>query len=203
MAETYKRQTAYKYRIGQLLSGKPMLEQERLKSLDIEGKQVVRLNLIANCTDKYVQEGEKKFGSMTLDDGSGQIKVKVFGDDVEKIQAFQQGETLVVIGMLRYWNQEVYLTPEIIKKKEPTYLLIRKLEIEATMPKAVSTAQSSGVKEKLLALVKEAEKEQGIEIEKIKNTLKEHPSIIEQEIKKLLEEGMIYEPRPGKVRYLG
>jgi DNA-binding transcriptional ArsR family regulator len=30
-----------------------------------------------------------------------------------------------------------------------------------------------------------------------------NPQIISQEIKKLLEEGIIYEPRPGRVRYLG
>ena len=29
------------------------------------------------------------------------------------------------------------------------------------------------------------------------------PEIISQEIKKLLEEGIIYEPKPGRVRYLG
>jgi hypothetical protein len=29
------------------------------------------------------------------------------------------------------------------------------------------------------------------------------PEIINQEIKKFLEEGIIFEPRPGKVRYLG
>jgi len=29
------------------------------------------------------------------------------------------------------------------------------------------------------------------------------PIIINQEIQKLLEEGIVFEPRPGKVRYLG
>ena len=33
--------------------------------------------------------------------------------------------------------------------------------------------------------------------------LHEAPEIINQEIKKLLEEGMAYEPRPGKLRFLG
>ena len=30
-----------------------------------------------------------------------------------------------------------------------------------------------------------------------------NPQVISQEIKKLLEEGIIYEPKPGRVRYLG
>ena len=29
------------------------------------------------------------------------------------------------------------------------------------------------------------------------------PGIINQEIQRLLEEGIIFEPRPGKIRYLG
>ena len=29
------------------------------------------------------------------------------------------------------------------------------------------------------------------------------PEIIKQEVQKLLEEGIVFEPRPGKVRYLG
>jgi hypothetical protein len=33
--------------------------------------------------------------------------------------------------------------------------------------------------------------------------LKAAPDVINLEIKKLLEEGMVYEPRPGKLRYLG
>jgi hypothetical protein len=29
------------------------------------------------------------------------------------------------------------------------------------------------------------------------------PDVLSQEIQKLLEEGIIYEPKPGRVRYLG
>jgi len=47
MVEQYKRNIAYKMRIGGLLAGKPLLEGDRLKSLDVGDKQVVRVNLIA------------------------------------------------------------------------------------------------------------------------------------------------------------
>jgi hypothetical protein len=43
----------------------------------------------------------------------------------------------------------------------------------------------------------------GVDVEKIILTLKESPQLINSEIKKLLEDGMVYEPRPGKLRYLG
>jgi len=51
--------------------------------------------------------------------------------------------------------------------------------------------------------MKEAEVKEGIDKEEIIIKLKSPPQIITQEIQKLLEDGVIYEPRPGRVRYLG
>ncbi len=201
--QQFKRHTAYKLRIGSLLSGKPVMEADRLKGLDFGDKQIVRANIIANIVDKFVQEGEKKFGSLTLDDASGQIKVKAFGDDVDIFTNYNQGDTVLVIGLVRAWNNEVYLTPDIIKKKDPSYLLLRKLEVEADMPKTLEKPQLSAMKDRILDMIKTAEKDGGIEIDKIILELKEHPDLINQEVKRLLEEGIAYEPRPGKLRWLG
>ncbi len=202
--QTFRRYIAYKLRIGSILSGKTNFESEnKLKFVEIENKQVTRVNVIANITDKFVQEGEKKYGSITLDDGSGQIRAKVFGDDIEKINPLVQGDTLLVIGLLRFWSNELYITPEIKKKKDPTYLLVRKLEVEAEKPKTMEKADLALLKDKILAMIKDSENDGGVDIEKMILDLHEPPEIINNEIKKLLEDGMIYEPRPGKLRYLG
>lgn len=201
--QQFKRNIAYKLRIGQILSGKQTLESERLKNVEIDGKQVVRVNLVANIIDKYIQDGEKKFGSMTLDDATGQIKIKVFGDDIDKFTQYNQGDTILVIGLLRSWNNELYLTPDIIKKKESSYLMLRKLEVEASLPKDIGKTELSAMKDKILNMVKDSEKDGGIEIEKLILELKEHPDVINKEIKKLIEGGTAYEPRPGKLRWLG
>ncbi len=203
MADQFKRNIAYKLRVGSILSGKPFLENERLKHLELGSTNVVRTNLIANIIEKYIQEGEKKYASLTLDDGYGQIKLKAFGDDVDKLSQFNQGDTILVIGLLRTWNNEIYLTPEIIKKKEPSFLLVRKLEIESSMPKSLARDQLIALKDKLVQQLKDAEKDGGLDIESLILNLKEPPEIINQEIKKLLEEGIAYEPRPGRLRYLG
>jgi|SRR3989344_7212884 len=199
----FKRRVAYKMRVGNILSGKPILENERLKFLEYNGKEIVRVNLIANVIDKYVQEGEKKYASVTLDDASGQIKVKAFGEDIKKFEELIQGDTILVIGLLRVWNNEIYLTPEIIKKKEPTYLLVRKLELDAEIPKLLDKSAVLVLKDKIVGMVKEGEANGGVEVEKLIMELKESPELINQEIKKLLEDGMIYEPRPGRLRWLG
>jgi uncharacterized protein len=201
--QQFKRHIAFKLRIGQILSGQPNLEADKLKSLTIEGKEVSRVNLIANVTDKFIQDGEKKYASVTMDDASGQIKAKIFGEEIEKLNEINQGDTLLIVGLLRAWNNEVYITPEIMKKKDPRFLLIRKLEVEAEQPKALDKEKVAELKDKILSMVKQSENEGGIAIDKIIMDLKESPDFINKEIKKLLEDGSIYEPRPGKLRYLG
>jgi hypothetical protein len=109
----------------------------------------------------------------------------------------------MIIGLLRYWNNELYITPEIMKKKDPSFLLVRKLEVDAEQPKNLHKEDLSALKGKIISLVKESEKDNGIDIEKIITDLKEHPDVINNEIKKLLEDGVAYEPRPGRLRYLG
>jgi len=130
--QQFKRNIAYKYRIGDLLLGKPIFDPqtERFNFLELGNKNIVRTNIIGNIVDKYESEGEKKYIFFTLDDGSGQIKLKSFGDDVEKFKGVGHGQTVIVIGVLRNFNNETYIAPEIIKEAEPKYLLVRKLELE-------------------------------------------------------------------------
>ena len=53
-------------------------------------------------------------------------------------------------------------------------------------------------------MVKNSEKDGGLETDRIITEIRDvSPEIINQEMQRLLEEGMIFEPRPGKVRYLG
>jgi DNA-binding transcriptional ArsR family regulator len=77
------------------------------------------------------------------------------------------------------------------------------LEIERETVKAPDKAQLFELKDKIINMVKEGEKDGGANIDQIILNLKESPDLINQEIKKLLEDGVIYEPRPGKIRYLG
>ena len=203
MIEQTKRNTAYKLRIGDILKGKPILEQERFRFLELGDKQIVRVNIVANVIEKYNQEGEKKYLVFTLDDASGQLKVKAFGMDVDRFQNIEQGHTIIAIGVLRYWNNETYISPEIIKIQDPKYLLVRKLELDAEKPKTVDKEEIKALKDKIIEMIKSSEQEQGIETEKLILGLNASPEFINQEIQKILEEGLAYEPRPGKIRYLG
>ncbi len=201
--QEFKRHIAYKMKIGQIFEARPEIEADRLKFLEKDGKKIARVNLIANITDKFVQDGEKKFASLTLDDASGQIKLKLFGEDIKKFTDFSQGDTILAIGLVRIWNNEIYITPEIIKKRGPEYLIIRKLEVENQQPKIPEKSELNKLREDLLNKIKADDGTGGAEIEKIVLVLNSPPDIINNEIRRLLEEGLIYEPRPGKLRYLG
>jgi DNA polymerase III alpha subunit len=204
----FKRNVAYKLKIGDILLGKPVMDNERFSFLELGNKKIVRVNIIGNIIDKYEKEGERKYIFLKLDDGSGQISLKAFGDDIDKFKNVTQGLTVLVIGVLRYWNNEVYIQPEIIKEQSIKYLQVRKLELEKspTSPKNTPIEKSKivAIKDSIISLIKEAEEDGGIEKEQLIIKLKDvSPEIINQEIKKFLEEGIIFEPRPGKVRYLG
>jgi len=211
MSEFKKRETAYKLRIEDILKSKQIFEpsevlNKRLLFVELGNKRFLRVNLIANIIDKYESDGERKFASITLDDGTGQIRAKVFGEEINKFKELSQGHTVLIIGLLKSFNQELYIYPEIIKQQTPKYLLIRKLEIEKSFPIKLNSEQKkeiNALRDDLIEIIKLSEKDQGIDSEEIIMKTKARPEIIHQEIKRLLEEGIIYEPRPGRIRYLG
>jgi len=207
--QQFKRNIAFKLRIGDLHSGKPVIEADKFIFLDLNGKKVIRVNLIGNIIDKYGTDSEqgKKFSVITLDDGSGQIKAKLFGDDIKKLERVFQGQTILIIGVLRHFNNEIYISPEIVREMNPKYLLVRKIEIEKQRSKnseMLPKEQIADVRDKILGAIKNSEDDGGIEMDKLIMTLSNiAPVIINQEVEKFIEEGIVFEPRPGKVRYLG
>lgn len=141
--QTKKRQTALKLKIADLNRGE-VISNEKQNFVEIDGKQVGRVNVIANVIDKFVSEGEKKYSALTIDDASSQIRIKAFGEDIDKMRDIEIGDTIMVIGALRFFNNEIYILPEIIKKIEPEWLMVRKLEIDKSLGPVQSENRISG-----------------------------------------------------------
>jgi RPA family protein len=207
MSDQFKRHIAYKFRIGDLLLGKPIFDGEKFIHLELGDKKISRVNIIGNIVERFDSKGEKHYTFFTLDDGSGQIKLRVFGEDVEKYKDINQGQTVLIIGVLRSFNNETYITPEVIKENEPKYLLVRKLEIEKNKIKPteeIPKQEAFAIRDKILEKIKTCEEEGGIELDSLIMEFKEvSADFINKEVQKLLEEGIVFEPRPGKIRYLG
>ena len=200
----FKRNIAYKIRIENILNGKPVMENERFAFLDSGNKKIIRVNLIGSVVDKYEVDGERKYIFLTLDDGSGQVKLKAFGDDTEKLKNINHGQTIITIGTLRYFNNEIYIFPEAVKEQDPRYLIVRKLELEKKDSESPVPEKSHEIKDKIIELIKNSENDGGIDTGMIITQLKENSlETIKEEIQKLLEEGIIFEPRPEKLRWLG
>lgn len=204
ITEQRKRNIAYKIRIGDILKGVPMMDEGKFLFIELGDKKIVRVNILANCVDKFIQEGEKQFASLTVDDASGQLKLKAFGEDIAPLKEIMQGDTLQIVGNMREWNGELYIIPEVVKKVDSQWLLVRKLEIQnAKKDLPQEGSGSSALKNEIMDKIKTAEPEGGIDMDTIIMDTEATPDTINAEIKKLLEEGLIYEPRPGRLRYLG
>jgi RPA family protein len=234
MAEFKKRETAYKLRIGEILSGTPIVEdipqeipnpaenqnqvvKERFRFLELGDKKIIRVNVIANVIEKFSTDSEKRYSTLTVDDGTGQIRIKAFGEAVDLFNDLVQGDTIIIIGVLRSYNQEIYISPEIIKKCDPRYLFVRKLELEKALgkPSMHSSQQIAGqstlggekklsTREQIIELIKNNSDGSGASTEEIILKIKDAPpEVINSEIIKLVEDGLVYEPRPSRVRWLG
>lgn len=217
-------QVAYKVWIGSIMNGNMMFNGDKFVSVEVSNKQISRINLIANVVDTYAND-EKKFNSITLDDGSGQIRVKGFSDSFFLLQGIAVGDTICVIGWLRYFNNEIYMIPDIVRRVEDKWALVRRLELikmygepshakqdtskdeiepkeefEVKSEKVASNVQSISPRNAIMALIKKHE--QGIDIEQLIMETNYPVDQVSSIINSLLESGEIYEPMPGKVRFM-
>ncbi|HDI03030.1 MAG TPA: hypothetical protein ENF67_00605 [Candidatus Pacearchaeota archaeon] len=217
--EIKKRWTAFKLPIGALLKAKLEFENERFKFALIDDKEIVRVNIVANVIDKYETEN---YSTLTLDDGTGTIRLKAFSDSVALLNNIEIAATVVVIGVLRYFNNELYIVPEIVKEVDPKLLLARKLELlekfkelyekseetrnetrsESEKVDEIEKEREPTLKEQILEMVREAEVFGGITLEELVTKLNKPLDTIKEAVTELLEQGFIFEPKPGKLRIL-
>lgn len=262
--EIKKRFTAFRLPIGIINKGQIEFEQEKFSRLIIKDKEVARVNLIGTVIDKFVND-ENSYASITLDDGTGNIRVKAFSDNIPMLKEIQPGDTVIVIGLLRYYNNEIYIVPDIIKQIDARWLLARKLELakehseiyknqEALADEAIANAdvssqpmqpmkqitplelvtkkteekiqtdvtetikndtetikienenseefEEASLRNEIIEIIRAHEAEEGIDVDKLIMMLKAPVDDINSTIIELLEEGTIFEPRPGRLRML-
>jgi RPA family protein len=126
----FSRQTAVKMTIGSLLSLN-YVEQKDNEPNYLEsssGEKIYRLNLMGVVLDV------EKVGAITnflVDDGSGKIILRFFEEN-KQISLLSIGDSILIIGKLRRYNQDKYVSPEIIKKVDPSWLKLRALEFPVT-----------------------------------------------------------------------
>ncbi|MDP3990151.1 MAG: OB-fold nucleic acid binding domain-containing protein [archaeon] len=122
------RATAIKTAIIELNRGEFVQEKEQnpnyLKMLD--SRIVYRINVLGIIANK------DKVGSMTnmlLDDGTGQITLRFFEENVT-LDKLNLEDVILVIGKVRIFNEEKYISAEIVKKTSPEWLKVRLAELK-------------------------------------------------------------------------
>lgn len=209
----FTRANAIKVPIQAVLRGTYIQEKEQNPNyLQIENEKIVRLNIIATVVYK------EEVGSMTtvlLDDATGRIIIRFFEESMVA-REIGIGEVVLVIGKVRVYNQEKYISPEIVKRVDSMWLKVRALELNenpltknymlGNVREDVFTEEEVEINnellpfEKIIFLIKELDKGEGVLIEEIID--KSPLEGTEQWIEKMLERGDIFQNQPGKVKVL-
>jgi RPA family protein len=200
-----KRQIAYKQTIKKILSGDYTKEEDWNSSyVVIEDKQVSRVNIIGTITD--AQSESSNYQNFLLDDGSGSISLRFFENFPQDVGI---GDTVMIIGMIRDFNNERYIAPEIIKKIEnKDWIQLRVLELNKRANKEKQPNievydiedEVVGENQGILSLIKQRDKGDGVDIAEIISKSKDQNA--EKIIDSLLKNGEIFEVRPGKIKIL-
>ena len=205
-----ERMTARKIRIADLTNGR-WVKNEGLEPSFIvtqAGMQVSRARIMGTVVSKFVSEDEN-FASITIDDSTDTIRAKTF-KTVKPLDVIQVGDIVDLIGKIREYNAEIYMMPEIVRKiSDPNMETLRRLELIAASRKQeqgqAPQAQLNSAKEDRASLKKkvteviESEKS-GMAYSKILEMVKAPENLIEAVVNELLEEGVCYEPTPGKIK---
>lgn len=203
------RQTAYKVWIGDLIKSK-YVEQPGEWDPNyflINDVKVSRVNLVASIVSVYENQ-DKTMKSVEVDDGSGSVSLKAWGDDINLLTNLNIGDTCLIVGRPRNNNDQLFVTPEIIKKIDSTWVKLRKLELEklhGKRDKVKNEAQNTEAVEKPV----ESSRQKVLNIleksgEITFQDLTSKSGVNEEELRKiideLLKEGEVFEPKPNYLR---
>lgn len=215
-----KRSTAYRVRIADIINNQ-FIKQEGFNPSYIElgQNQVSRVNLISTVVGKYTSDDEN-YSALTLDDGTETIRVKGFGPEVLKLKNVNVGQIIRVVGKIKEYNDEKYLTCEVASALDPNWIIVNKLElgkpvpIEKSVPVKTTSEDSveqpitadSSEKEnlniKILNLIKNEDKGNGAMMEIVLSKSGLSDKAAKDVLFALLKSGEIFEPKKGVLKIL-
>ena len=200
-----KRQIAYKARVSDILNGSFSKDELSAGYIKLNGVNVSRVNVIANIV--YKSGDEQNYSSALIDDGTGKILLRTF-ENTNLFSKADIGDIVLVIGKVREYNNERYILPEIVRKLEKfEWMSLRKIELKDTIIEPVKEPANEVVEEavktvgvEIYIIIKKLDDGDGAAIEDV---MKEsnNPDA-EKIISRLLENGDVFEIKPGKLKVL-
>lgn len=118
-------------KIVDLSTGEKVFDDEAgfLKYIETEEGPVARAAVVGTVLDTNIND-ETNSGSIVLDDKSGVIRVQTFGEGLSKIKDVKQGDTVIVFGKVREYDNNVYLLLQILKKISIEEMQARKAYVD-------------------------------------------------------------------------
>ena len=207
--KSFQRQVAYKVNISDLLNGVITKDDVSAGFIKLNGLNVSRANIIATVVYK---SDDSSYASILIDDGTGKISLRSF-ENKGIFSNIDVGDAVLVIGKIREFSNEKYIIPEILKKINNTeWMNLRKLELKNNKMvgsdlKILKAANGNlieenniGIDGEIYSLIRKLDNGEGVAVEDVINNSKNIKA--ESIINKLLENGDIFEIKPGKLKVL-
>lgn len=206
-----KRETAIICMIDNILNGNFVKTEGWNPSyFETDVGNVSRANIMGVVVSKD-QEG------LVVDDGSGRILLRSFEDN--SFFGFDIGNFVMVIGRPRIYNNQKYITPEIIKRIDPLWGEFRKAQLEGVggckpmegvekkpgkvMLKEDEVEGDPGLTnpfQKIMEFIKDLDSGGGADIDEV--VKRSGFANADETVRRLIAEGEIFEIRPGKLKIL-
>lgn len=207
------RDTAVKVRIkditqGELKKGKAEWDSFLVTPLNEEAAMV---RVLATVVSKFRRD-DGGYGSLTLDDATDTITSRAFNEGVRLIDGTSEGDIVDVIGRVREYEDEKYITAESIAKiTDPNWELVRKLELALKVKRlgGDAEAQEDSIEEEVIGenpksvvtgLIEELDDGDGAKYVRLIEGTGFEDEKLEKILTELMEEGEIYEPKIGKFK---
>jgi len=187
----FKRAVAKKIRISEILESKYVRDDGDAPSyiLTPSGDAVSRVNVVG----VVIEQGEA--GSVIIDDGSGRISARVFSGIIKNAI----GDFVLVIGRPREFGNDKYISAEILKTVSKDWADLRKKEL-VSIQKTVPVAKETRNTDFVINVIRNLDKGDGASYDEIVKATKD--PAIEKTVSMLLEQGMIFQVKPGKLKVL-
>ncbi len=184
------------------LSIRDILNAKQFESgIVVDDNPVSRINLIATLVVKEPQDQ-----LYIIDDASGSIALRTFGNENRSLASLEVGTILSIIGRVRIFDSERYVSAEVVCPVDKKMRKLRSLELELRpKPKEEAIAEVENYSDPLsmLELIRRVDALNNGKGADVVEIVKRSNSDNTQEIlTRLLELGEIFEIRPGKLKVL-
>lgn len=156
MATIPKRQPAPKFWIADILNANHKKNEQGFNQYTIRGRAVIRANIIAGVIAIYQNE-VGNYAMVTMDDGSAQIRLKAWNEDVPRLVKLEIGEIALIVGKINLddMKNEIFIRPEVIRPVSMDWMELRIAELKREFktpeqPKTTAAEEAPQVREELV-----------------------------------------------------